>query len=130
MSPAATAEFSVTSCIERCGIEVQAYVGEATTSGKGISVSSMESGVLCDKACNTELSGLNMEQIKTIELLSTLQIKFKAISIELNEEKSKRMVNDNLLVILQSDISNLQLKNVMEATKRLKLESEITELKV
>ena len=120
------AEFNATSCVKSFDIEVQAYVGEATTPGNSDNTTQQS-----DKACNTELSGLKfMDQIQTIELLSKLQTKYKAASSELNEEKSRRMVNDNLLVILQNDISNLQLKNITEATTRLKLESEIAELKV
>ena len=55
---------------------------------------------------------------------------FQSIMAELNQERSQRLVNDQLVKILENDLTSLQQRNVMEVSERLKLENEISDLKV
>ena len=55
---------------------------------------------------------------------------FQSIMAELNQERSQRLVNDQLVKILENDLTSLQQRNVKEVSERLKLENEISDLKV
>ena len=49
---------------------------------------------------------------------------------QLNDEKSKRMVAEQLSYIVQSDLDSLRGSNITETTTRLRLENELCDVKV
>ena len=49
---------------------------------------------------------------------------------QLNEERSQKMVAEQLLNIVQSDFNDLRQKTIGETTSRLRLENEIGDIKV
>ena len=84
-----------------------------------------------DSSCNTDLTVFEiLKQVHRNEKYLHLEQELKLRLIECNEEKSKRMVNDNLIAIFQSDIVSLQQRNVEESTNRIRMDGEIAELKV
>ena len=96
------------------------------------SVSTATESVLSqDVACNTELSCYElMERVRETELFQKLQDERKAAISQMNEEKSQRMVAEQLVKIVQSDLSSLRQKSVSETTTRLRLENELGDVKV
>ena len=54
----------------------------------------------------------------------------QSVMAELNQERSQRLVNDQLVKILETDVTTLQQRNVTELSDRLKLENELSDLKV
>ena len=96
------------------------------------SVSTTTESVLTqDVACNTELSCYElMERVRETELFQKLQDERKAAMSQMNEEKSQRMVAEQLVKIVQSDLSSLRQKSVSETTTRLRLENELGDVKV
>ena len=84
-----------------------------------------------DCSCNTDLSVFELlKHVHRNEKYLRMEEELKLKLIEYNEEKSKRMVNDNLVAILQSDIVSLQQRNAEESTNRIRMDGEIAELKV
>ena len=96
------------------------------------SVSTTTESVLTqDVACNTELSCYElMERVRETELFQKLQDERKTAMSQMNEEKSQRMVAEQLVKIVQSDLSSLRQKSVSETTTRLRLENELGDVKV
>ena len=96
------------------------------------SVSTTTESVLSqDVACNTELSCYElMERVRETELFQKLQDERKTAMSQMNEEKSQRMVAEQLVKIVQSDLSSLRQKSVSETTTRLRLENELGDVKV
>ena len=89
--------------------------------------------VVCvnDNSVNTELSVFELLRLAhEAENTHNLQEQHKAVLKELNEEKSKRMVNEHLVQIIQSDLTEVRQHNVAETTTRLRLENNIADLKV
>lgn len=96
------------------------------------SVSTTTESVLSqDVACNTELSCYElMERVRETELFQKLQDERKTAMSQMNEEKSQRLVAEQLVKIVQSDLSSLRQKSVSETTTRLRLENELGDVKV
>lgn len=87
--------------------------------------------LLSDIGVNTDLKAYEFwEHVNETQKSVAKEERYQQLLGELNNEKSQRMVNDHLVKILQSDVTDLQQKNVAEATTRLRLESEIADLKV
>ena len=85
----------------------------------------------CDASINTEMSTFDLlQQVYSAEKMERIQEQLKQAMAELNEERSKRMVNDNLLSILEKDVVSLQQRNVNEATTRIRMDSEIADVNV
>jgi len=84
-----------------------------------------------DVECSTELSFYElMEKVRETEMFKKLQEEHKAALREMNEEKSKRMVSEQLIKIVQSDMSSIRQRSVAETTTRLRLENELGDVKV
>ena len=84
-----------------------------------------------DSSVNTELSVFELLQlVHEAENIQNLQEQHKAALKELNEEKSKRMVNEHLVQIIQSDLTEVRQHSVTETTTRLRLENEVADFKV
>lgn len=49
---------------------------------------------------------------------------------QLNEERSQKMVAEQLVKIVQGELSELRQRSVMETTTRLRLENELSDTKV
>ncbi len=80
---------------------------------------------------NTDISAFELlKQVHSNEKFLRMEEELRLKTIELNDEKSKRMVNDNLVSILQSDITSIQQRNIDESTTRIRMNGEIAELKV
>ena len=87
--------------------------------------------VVQEKGGNTELSAFELlKRVHSMEKLERLESESKIMAMELNEEKSKRMVGDSLVQMLQSEIVELRQSNAVETTSRLRLETEVTSIKV
>ena len=96
-----------------------------------VDVSVQTSILLSDIGVNTDLKAYEFwEHVNETQKSVAKEERYQQVLSELNEEKSQRMVNDHLVKILQSDVTDLQQRNVAEATTRLRLESEIADLKV
>ena len=84
-----------------------------------------------DESVNTDVSMFQLlKQVQSAEKFVQMREELREKTFQLNEEKSKRMVNENLVSILQSDITSLQQRNVSESTTRIRMDGEIAELKV
>ena len=84
-----------------------------------------------DASINTEMSTFDLlQQVYSAEKIERIKEQLKQTMAELNEERSKRMVNDNLLSILEKDVVSLQQRNVNEATTRIRMDSEIADVNV
>ena len=84
-----------------------------------------------EKAVNTELSAFELlKRVHSMEKMERLEAESRIMAAELNEEKSKRMVGDSLVQMLQSEIVELRQSNATETTSRLRLENEVTSVKV
>ena len=87
--------------------------------------------VVQEKGANTELSAFELlKRVHSMEKLERLESETKIMALELNEEKSKRMVGDSLVQMLQSEIVELRQSNASETTSRLRLETEVASVKV
>ncbi len=86
---------------------------------------------LQDAGVNTVLSyNKLMKSAQATEKYKKLQAEHKAAVKELRQEKSQRMTSEQLVKIVQTDLSSVQQRNVAETTARLQLESELTGVKV
>ena len=86
---------------------------------------------LSDIGVNTDLKAYEFwEHVNETQKSVAKEERYQQVLGELNKEKSERMVNEHLVKILQSDVTDLQQRNVAEATTRLRLESEIADLEV
>ena len=86
---------------------------------------------LFDIGVNTDLKAYEFwEHVNETQKSVAKEERYQQVLGELNKEKSERMVNEHLVKILQSDVTDLQQRNVAEATTRLRLESEIADLEV
>ena len=84
-----------------------------------------------DVESNTDLSCYElMERVRETEMFRKLQEEHKAALRQMNEEKSQRMVSEELIKIVQSDMSSIRQRSVLETTTRLRLENELGDVKV
>ena len=84
-----------------------------------------------DASINTEMSTFDLlQQVYSAEKIERIKEQLKQTMAELNDERSKRMVNDNLLSILEKDVVSLQQRNVNEATTRIRMDGEIADVNV
>lgn len=87
--------------------------------------------IMEEKVMNTELSAFELlKRVHSTEKLERLEAASKTMAAELNEEKSKRMVGDRLVQMMQSELTELRQSNATEMTSRLRQENELTSLKV
>ena len=86
---------------------------------------------LQDSGVNTVLSYHKlMKSAQATEKYKKLQAEHRATVKELRQEKSQRMTSEQLVKIIQTDLSSVQQRNITETTTRLRLESELTDVKV
>ena len=84
-----------------------------------------------DKSASTELSAFELLQVvHNAENSQRIHEEHKLAMRELNEEKSKRLVSEQLVNIVQSDLMAARQQNISETTARLRLEKEVADLKV
>ena len=84
-----------------------------------------------DVACGTVLSGPELQEVVVLfEKLATAEVAAKTATRLLNEERSQRMVAEQLVKIVQSDLSIVQQGNAAEVTERMRLETELSSVKV
>ena len=84
-----------------------------------------------DNSVNTELSAFGLLQVvHDAENSQRVREEHKLAMGELNEEKSKRLVSEQLVNIIQSDLMAIRRQNISETTARLRLEKEVADLKV
>ena len=92
---------------------------------------SAEPRPLREVGCNTMVHCLDvLRRAKEVEELNMLKADHIILVKQLNEDKSQRMVADNLVKIIQSDLSDLRQKNVCEVTTRMRLENDLGDAKV
>ena len=90
-----------------------------------------ESLQLQDFGVNTVLSYSKlMKSVQATEKYKKLQAEHKATVKELRQEKSQRMTSEQLVKIVQTDLTSVQQRNIAETIARLRLEAEITDVKV
>ena len=92
---------------------------------------SAEPRPLREVGCNTMVHCLDvLRRAKEVEELNMLKADHIILVKQLNEDKSQRMVANNLVKIIQSDLSDLRQKNVCEVTTRMRLENDLGDAKV
>lgn len=84
-----------------------------------------------EAAVNTELSTYELLQcVHDAENARRTREEHARAMVELNEEKSKRLVSEQLAKIVQSDLMDVRQQNIMETTAKIRLENEVADLKV
>ena len=68
-----------------------------------------------------------VEEMRELELL---KVELHVARANFNEEKSQRLVSEELIKIVQADVTSLTERNMAEAMARLQAENELTDLKV
>ena len=71
-----------------------------------------------------------VDQAKEKEELELMKVDLHVARGSLNKEKSQRMVAEELVKIIQSDLSDMSSRNTTEVMTRLQLENELTDVKV
>ncbi|XP_003383424.1 PREDICTED: titin-like [Amphimedon queenslandica] len=86
--------------------------------------------ILVDSSTNTTIDINELMQLANIgRERREREESIQSVMAELNQERSQRLVNDQLVKILETDVTALQQRNVTELSERLKLENEISDLK-
>jgi Trp operon repressor len=67
------------------------------------------------------------QEIKELEML---KVELHVAQSNLNKEKSQRQVSEELVKIVQTDVSSLTERNMSEVMARVKVENELTDVKV
>ena len=81
--------------------------------------------------CNTSLSCFDiLRRAKEMEEFEMLKAEHHVIVGQLNQQRSQRMVADQLVTIVQSDLSELRQKHVSDVTTRMRVENELGDAKV
>jgi len=137
VQPVATCDASNQTEVDIFTIHTQTEVTQTNEAATNMtidvqSVSTTTEAVLTqDVECSTELSCYElMERVRETEMFKKLQEEHKATLREMNEEKSKRLVSEQLIKIVQSDMSSIRQRSVAETTTRLRLENELGDVKV
>ena len=103
--------------------------GLSLTQSVGINTDSPP--ILKEVGCNTSLSCFDLlRRAKEMEEFEMLKAEHHVIVGQLNQQRSQRMVAEQLVKIVQSDLSDLQQKHVYDVTTRMGVENELGDAKV
>ena len=84
-----------------------------------------------ETGCNTIMNCFDvLQRAKEMEELQFLKVEHRVAVTEMNEAKSQKMVAEELVKIVQSDLAELRQHNLTETTRRLQLENELSDVKV
>ena len=84
-----------------------------------------------ETGCNTIMNCFDvLQRAKEMEELQFLKVEHRVAITEMNEAKSQKMVAEELVKIVQSDLAELRQHNLTETTRRLQLENELSDVKV